>query len=114
MLFHIIIAQEVRDMYQLIRSKHGDKNSIVLSSDAERSASILASSSAIGNSKSKYSWLISYPKISSKVARTLSRFKVRCKWFSLVGADYKYSFFSNDNKNKNAEQITTEGPAAVS
>ena len=28
MLFHIIIAQEVRDMYQLIRSKHGDKNSI--------------------------------------------------------------------------------------
>ena len=26
MLFHIIIAQEVRDMYQLIRSKHGDKN----------------------------------------------------------------------------------------
>ena len=28
MLFHIIIAQEVRDMYQLIRSEHGDKNSI--------------------------------------------------------------------------------------
>lgn len=28
MLFHIIIEQEVRDMYQLIRSKHGDKNSI--------------------------------------------------------------------------------------
>lgn len=28
MLFHIIIAQGVRDMYQLIRSKHGDKNSI--------------------------------------------------------------------------------------
>ena len=28
MLFHIIIAQEVRDMYQPIRSKHGDKNSI--------------------------------------------------------------------------------------
>lgn len=28
MLFRIIIAQEVRDMYQLIRSKHGDKNSI--------------------------------------------------------------------------------------
>ena len=53
-------------------------------------------------------------KYRQKVARTLSRFKVRCKWFSLVGADYKYSFFSNDNKNKNAEQITTEGPAAVS
>ena len=28
MLFRIIIVQEVRDMYQLIRSKHGDKNSI--------------------------------------------------------------------------------------
>lgn len=28
MLFHIIIVQEVRDMYQLIRSKHGDKDSI--------------------------------------------------------------------------------------
>ena len=28
MLFHIIIAQEVRDMYQLIRSKHGDNNGV--------------------------------------------------------------------------------------
>ena len=57
---------------------------------------------------------MSYPKRSSKVDRTLSRFKVRRKWFSMVGVDYKYSFLSNDNKNKNAEQITTEGPAAVS
>ena len=56
----------------------------------------------------------SYPKKTVKIDRTLSRIKVWRKWFSLVGQAYNRSFLKSDKTNKNAEQMTTEGPAAVS
>ena len=55
-----------------------------------------------------------YPKKTVKIDRTLSRIKLWRKWFSLVGQAYNRSFLKSDKTNKNAEQMTTEGPAAVS